>query len=281
MLIRILAAALVAIIITAGIAIGLGNVPEVEAQEPTISGGYAVKTDVWNCSYHLPVDSILPDGDTTDGMDYRLVHAQGSHQRTVYYRQFQDHGNIEIGPYRTAWIRSRTNDYGRDTYSHRMPTRTEAEDGLWAWQLTYPKLPHERHARRLGSWFVGPYAEDLHQALLECATPPTPTPTPTPEATATPEPTATPTSSPTPTATMPPLAPINPPLAPTPTPRPEPSRPTTTPTATSPPSPTPEATATPVSGGAGGNSDDDADLAEILDQLAGLLSELVKYLNSR
>ena len=179
------------------------------------------------------------------------------------------------------------------------PTRDDAEviadnpDTWLKWQIDRTGYQHPYPAGD----FAGPYAEDFHRLMRECAetrstvslvltpsptptTTPTATPSPTPTATATTTatatPTATPDATPTPSATHPPASVATP--RPTATPR-SGSRATATATPTTIPTPSP--TATPETPGAGGAQGDNSDLAEVLRQLTTALNALVQWLSSQ
>ncbi len=270
---RIIALALVAIAITSAIAIGVGKVGAQTPTYPHISGnGQLVETEIdgeKQCAYRLSVESVLRDGDTTDGMTYRLRHT-AFERDPLLYGAFPDHGKIQIGPFPASKISEPTRNHGKDTYDNPMPPRDEV--GIWFWSV---RREYGINLFSFTGGFLGPYRDELHQRLLRCATPPTPTPEPTATPTPSPTPTATPDATPTPSAT-PPASVATP-------------RPTATPrsgarvhvTATPTTIPTPSPTATLETPGAGGAQGDDPDLAEVLRQLTAALNALVQWLSSQ
>lgn len=307
MLIRILAAAFVAILITAGIAIGLGNMPEAGADDGddnfrhrlkhvkdsgnahwwSADGHPSVDTDT--CAYHLHYNPSF-NGKRYDLM--KRAYIDGEFRTTSIHG-----GTIQQGG--SIWITYTAEDIKKPTFIQGIegfPTRADADaiegtSGAWLkWQVEGARVSRDLHDD-----FDGPYAEDFHRLMRECAENkrtasdymrPTPTPTPSPTPTATP----TATSSPTPTATVT----ATPTVTPTPSATPPPAsvatpRPTATPrsgdrvTATATPTtiPTPSPTATPETPGAGGTSGDDPDLAEVLRQLTAALSALMQWLSNQ
>lgn len=256
---RIIVLALVAILITAGVAVALGSVGGMEkagAQTPVLAdnGNWVMSPDGRQCSYQLPIGTLLRDGDTTEGLEYRLANGDFYPSRDVYplggTKAFLDHGHFEIGPFSILAITLRAYDHAFRDY----PSDPEEDDNHY-WQIW------EDGTYYGGARFDGPYWKELDRELLECArTPPTPTPSPIP--TATPESTPTPTVTATPTATAvvsPPVV-IPGPATPTPTATPRTSPAVTQPTAT----PTASPTATPVSGGEEPSVDDSDIVAAIL-----------------
>ena len=271
---RIIILALVAILITAGVAVALGTVGrEVGAHSHvrlvTVDGtGSLVESTVNNekyCSYHIPTSVEYYSGQESRASEflkldsYRLQNSD-DWVDVIPDTDFKLHGKVELGPWSAASIRD-------GSYANPMPVQGS---GNYQWLIRTTQTRHNREVLiSYPSLFAGPYREVLHRELLKCAALPTPTPTPIPTATATPEPTATPT----PTATLPPAPPPAPP-APAP-----PGRPGTDPTPTATPSPTP--TATPEGGGASGGSGDEPDIEAVLLKLTEALTALIAWLNSQ
>ena len=315
MLIRILAAALVAIMITAGIAIGVGNVPEAGAHgdsfrdrlkhvkdtgnahwwpgdDPAIRRNQGIYVDT--CAYHLHYNPSF-NGARYDLMKRAYIGGE--------FRAISIHGGtIEQGG--SIWITYPAEEILKPTFVQGIegfPTRADATaiSGISGASLKWQVAGARAH--QLHDHFDGPYAEDFHRLMRECANNektasdhgrPTPTPTPTATTTATPSPTPSPTPTITATATVT----ATPTVTPTPTPSATPPpasvatpRPTATPrsgarvTATATPTtiPTPSPTATPETPGAGGAQGDDPDLAEVLRQLTTALNALVQWLSSQ
>lgn len=248
---RIIVLALVAILITAGVAVALGTVGrEAGAHGHLLSirdTGMAEKVENGMCMYILSLDDNRhPEvRQNFENGRYELRRALSGVGHTFQHGgTIQENGRIEIAGGDPYDINMPTDDYGRDTYRHGLPTQAEAAIGTWYWDV----FLYRSSSRKYAGKFNGPYAEDLHEALLKCANPPTPTPMPTWTPTSTPEivPTATPTPTPTSTAVVSPPVVIPGPATPTPTATPRTSPVLTQPTAT--PSATPSPTATPVSG---------------------------------
>lgn len=282
---RIIILALVAILITAGVAVGVGNVGKAGAQSGVYVSGEGDKwtrtSDGNSCLYHVEVqpDSIVwTEGTNSFVHEFTLrdptgkMIIEGGRQNVP----FTFIGHFDLGPWTISEIKAGFED-------NPMPL---PEDGNHHWYVRYVLLAGQyngEHQGHMNAPFYGPYAYELNDAMRECAyhpddppptaTPsPTPTPTQTPEPTSTPEPTATPTATPTetatptatatpvtPTATTAPPAVIPGPATPTPTATPRTSPALTQPTA----SPTPSPTATPVSGGEEPSVDDSDIVAAI------------------
>lgn len=259
---RIIVLALVAIAITAAIAVDVGSVGKAGAQSPipeveiggdgelvvtrAFNGGHVIK-----CSYHLSVDNLLADDDT-GRLYWQLLYSDRVRHIRADSDYLTDQGRIEIGPFRPSVIRR-----GTDAYDNPMPPR--GDDHIWFWWLHRPDDRLDRPYR--WSNFVGPYRNELHAELLKCAEMP-PEATPTPQATATPEVVATATPSPTATTAPPVVVPM--PATPTPTATPRSARGGADPTATPTASPTPSPTATPVSSPEDPQVDDSDIVAAIL-----------------
>lgn len=322
MLIRILAAALVAILITAGIAIGLGQVPQAEGHgdgldhvrhkikhisdtgnahwwpvdDPAIRRNTGITTDT--CAYHLRYEPSF-EGARYDLMKRAYVDGVLSTPKSIHTGTIEQGGSI--------WIKYPAADIKKSTFTQRFvedevsfPTRADAEiiastaGAYLKWRVEGARSGDQ--GRDLHDTFSGPYAEDFHRLMRQCAdlgrtvsrsNLPTPTPTPTATPTATPSPTPSPTPTETATPTVTPTA------TPTPSATPPSSaatpRPTATPrsgarvsaTATPTTIPTPSPTATPETPGAGGAQGDNSDLAEVIRQLTAALNALVQWLSSQ
>lgn len=285
---RIIVLALVAILITAGVAVALGTVGrEAGADGHLLSvrdTGIVERRPGGMCVYLLSLDDNRhPEvRQNFENGRYELRRALSGVGHTFQHGgTIQAGGRIEIGG-GYDYIIMPTDDYGRDTYFHGLPTRAEAAIGTWYWDV----FLYRSSTRRYAGKFNGPYAEDLHEALLKCANaiayPPTPTPSPTPIATATPipEPTATPTATATPlptaTAVVSPPAVIPGPATPTPTATPRTNPALTQPTAT----PSASPTATPESDGDDGD-DPQSDTAALIEAIRALVEVLTLWINSQ
>ena len=259
---RIIVLVLVAIAITAAIAVGVGTVGNgVGAQEYPLVIRDTGKVDRVGayCVYRLSVDDNRHPEDRRQYARYELRHFLSIQSTFEHGGTIQADGKIEIS-HGYDYIIMPTDDYGRDTYIHGMPTRAEAAIGRWYWNV----IPPRSFTRAYAGEFNGPYAEDLHEALLECANAIIATPTPSPTATPTETPIPQATATPSPTATTAPPAVIPGPATPTPTATPRTSPALTDPTATPTVSPTPSPTATPVPGGEEPSVDDSDIVAAIL-----------------
>ena len=241
---RIIVLALVSIVITAVVAIGVGKVGAQEDQRNRVNpNGEVVRTTINGeayCDYRLPVSLRQPtislarfDPDIVWIDSFRLSTADYD---IVLERDARSHGHLDLGPWKVQKIRD-------GTYSNLMP---RPEDGRHTWLVRVEGLTNGLLGVHIP--FEGPYHDKLHGILRECAYPEgTPVPTQTPTATQTPTPTptvtavatATPTATPTPVVTATPTAAPSPPAA-----TPVSSRPTPAPTAV--PSPAPTAIPTPV-----------------------------------
>lgn len=318
---RIIVLALVAILITAGVAVALGAVGnEAGAQEPekvTIQikpTGKAV-VETWQafgqyrkvCTYHIDASidrSRLGDREhfETDRVQLtRLKDANAdddaaryylTHSDNVYGLEFYSDSRLVLDVWYVEDIANRDN---------LMPSREDIRDGLrWEWQIeTYQTLApnYDEVTKTMRVAYNGPYFEDVDSALKACAranlpTPtPSPTPTPTATATATVEPTATPTLEPTatPTVTATPDPFVATPTATTAPPAVIPGPATPTPTATprtnpalTQPTATPTASPTATPESDGDDGDDpQSDTAALIEAIRALVEVLTLWINSQ
>ena len=300
---RIIVLALVAILITAGVAVVLGNVGgDVEAQEPgrirvVIDPDGKAYYDVWgdkHCDYRVGYSISL-----LNQQDGEWAHAD----QVILQKQNRDTGRYaEIWSILDNWggeydVVSRDIDsIVNDDYHNPMPRKSDG--GFYRWEIYGFIVKGFVEVEEISYMaYNGPYYEDVDRELLKCARAnlPTPTPSPTPTATATatatvePPPTATPTVeptatptptpdplAPTPTATTEPQAVIPGPATPTPTATPRTNPALTHPTAT----PTASPTSTPESDG----DDDDesqSDTAALIEAIHALVEVLTLWINSQ
>ena len=292
--------ALVAILITAGVAVALGNVGggTAGAQEPgrvrvVIDPDGRAYYDVWgdkHCDYRVGYSISLLNQQDGEWAHADQVRLQKQNRDTGLYAEIWSILDNWGGEYDVVSrdIESIVND----DYHNPMPRKSDG--GFYRWEVEGFIVKGFVEVKEISYMaYNGPYYEDVDRELLKCARAnlPTPTPSPTPTvtatatatveptATATLEPTATPTPTPdplapTPTATTAPPVVIPGPATPTATPRTSPG--STQPTAT----PTASPTATPESDGDDGD-DPQSDTAALIKAIRALMEVLTLWINSQ
>lgn len=168
---RIIVLALVAILITAGVAVALGNVGKAGAQEYPPAAirdtGIVEKREGGMCVYLLSLDDNRHPEDRRDWHNgrYELRHFLSIQSTFQHGGRIQENGRIEIGGGWDYIIRP-TDDYGRDTYFHGMPTRAEAAIGQWYWNAFPPPV------QTVGDIWVNLMARMLKICMKHCLSAP-------------------------------------------------------------------------------------------------------------